>query len=59
MGQDPREAWRKLQQALQQQRGRGVNMGPGGPRAAFGGLAGLILLAGGAVAFNNALFNGM
>ncbi|MCJ1338736.1 Prohibitin-2, subunit of the prohibitin complex (Phb1p-Phb2p) [Bachmanniomyces sp. S44760] len=57
MGQDPREAWRKLQQTLtnaQQQGKRGLG---GNPRGAYGGLAGILLLGGGAIFLNNALFN--
>ena len=60
MGQDPREAWRKLQQSFasaQQQGRKGFGAG-GSPRGAIGGAAGLVLLIGGAVVFNNALFNG-
>jgi len=58
MGQDPRETWRKLQQTLanaQQQGRRGLG---GSPRGAIGGAAGLVLLVGGVLVFNNALFNG-
>ena len=59
MGQDPREAWRRLQQTLAsaQQKGRGGL--PGGPRNFFGGALGLVLLGGGVVVVNNALFNGV
>ena len=58
MGQDPRDAWRKLQQtfANAQQQGR-KGMG-GAPKGALGGMVGLIILGGGALVFNNALFNG-
>ncbi len=58
MGQDPREVFRKLQQTLgtaQRRAGGGL---PGGPRNFFGGAFGLLLLGGGVVLFNNALFNG-
>lgn len=58
MARDPREAWAKLQQTLasaQQQGRRGMG---GNPRNVFGGAAGLLLLAGGALVVNNALFNG-
>ncbi|MCJ1352367.1 MAG: Prohibitin-2, subunit of the prohibitin complex (Phb1p-Phb2p) [Icmadophila ericetorum] len=57
MGQDPRDAWRKLQQtfANAQQQGR-KGMG-GAPKGALGGMVGLIILGGGALVFNNALFN--
>ena len=58
MSQDPRETWRKLQQTLasaQQQGRRGLG---GNPRNLFGGAAGLLLLGGGALVLNNALFNG-
>jgi len=57
MSQDPRETWRKLQQTLasaQQQGRRGLG---GNPRNLFGGAAGLLLLGGGALVLNNALFN--
>ncbi|KAL9117360.1 MAG: hypothetical protein Q9187_006104 [Circinaria calcarea] len=57
MSQDPKEAWRRLQQTLasaQQQGRRGLG---GNPRGAIGGAAGLLLLFGGAVVVNNALFN--
>jgi prohibitin 2 len=61
MSRDPREAWQKLQQSLinAQKSGRGGFPGGGSPRGALGGAAGLILLAGGVYAANNALFNGM
>ena len=61
MGQDPREAWRKLQQTFasaQQQGRRGFGGSGGSPRGALAGAAGLFLLIGGAVVVNNALFNG-
>ncbi len=60
MARDPREAWAKLQQTLasaQQQGRRG--MGGGNPRNLFGGAAGVLLLVGGVLVVNNALFNGM
>ena len=57
MGQDPREAWRRLQQYAQERGGSRPNL-PGGPRGFFGGAAGLILLGAGVVFVNNALFNG-
>ena len=59
MSQDPKEMWQKLQQRLSsaQQQGRGSL--PGGPKNFFGGAVGLILLGGGVVVMNNALFNGM
>lgn len=56
MGQDPKEAWRKLQQTLQQ-RGGGNPLG-GNPRNFLGGAGALILLGGGAVVLSNSLFNG-
>ncbi|KAG6989794.1 prohibitin [Physcia stellaris] len=58
MGQDPKEAWRKLQQTLAsaQQRGGGNPFG-GSPRNLFGGAGALILLGGGAVLLSNSLFN--
>lgn len=59
MGQDPREAWRRLQAyAASRGGGRGPQM-PGGGRGLFGGAAGLILLGAGAVLVNNSLFNGL
>ena len=59
MARDPRETWAKLQQTLQsaQQQGR-RGFGGGSPRSFFAGGAGLILLVGGTLVFNNALFNG-
>lgn len=58
MGQDPREAWRKMQAALQQRRGGGFGGRFGGnPRNFFGVSAGTILLGGGAMVLYNALFN--
>lgn len=61
MAQDPREAFRKLQQTLQQRTrggfgGRGGGI-PGGASARP--LAGLILLGLGGLLVSNALFNGM
>ena len=56
MSQDPGEAWRRLQAAMQQGR-RGL--GPGAPRGWFSGAAGLLLLGGGAIVISNSLFNGM
>ncbi|KAI9781843.1 MAG: Prohibitin-2, subunit of the prohibitin complex (Phb1p-Phb2p) [Geoglossum umbratile] len=58
MARDPRETWAKLQQTLQsaQQQGR-RGFGGGSPRGFFAGGAGLILLVGGTLVFNNALFN--
>lgn len=58
MAQDPRDYFKKLQQSISsaQQKGRGGL--PGGPRNFFGGAAGLVLLATGAVVVNEALFNG-
>lgn len=59
MGQDPRETWKKLQQTLanaQQQGRRGLG---GSPRGAIGGAAGIVLIVGGYLVFNNALFNGI
>lgn len=57
MGQDPKEAWRKLQQTLAsaQQRG-GAGFG-GNPRNLFGGAAGAALLLGGGMVLFNSLFN--
>ena len=54
-GQDPREAWRKIQMELQQ-RTKGFG-GGGGPKMGAG-VAGIALLVGGVWAANNALFNG-
>lgn len=64
-GPDPQETWRRLQQTLQNaQRQGSKTFGGGGfpggsPRNAIGGLGALLLLGGGAVLVNNALFNGM
>ena len=55
MGQDPREAWRKLQTQFKGRTGGGF---PGGPRFSFGLGGGIVILVGGAWAINNALFNG-
>lgn len=62
---DPQETWRRLQQSIQTARQQGSRFGgaggmPGGgsPRAALGGMMGLILLGGGAMVASNALFNG-
>ncbi|MCJ1430183.1 Prohibitin-2, subunit of the prohibitin complex (Phb1p-Phb2p) [Sticta canariensis] len=54
MSQDPGEAWRRLQAAMQQGR-RGL--GNGAPRGWFSGAAGLLLLGGGAIVISNSLFN--
>lgn len=61
MASDPRETWRRLQVALQQQRGRGGFGGmPGGsPRGTIGGMGALVLLGVGGYALSNSLFNGM
>ncbi|KAK4694185.1 hypothetical protein P7C71_g3354, partial [Lecanoromycetidae sp. Uapishka_2] len=58
MGQDPRDTFRKLQQALSNAQSKGRGGLPGGPRNFFGGAAGLLLLGGGVLVVNNALFNG-
>lgn len=58
MGQDPREVFRRLQQTLGSAQKRAGGGLPGGPRNFFGGAFGLLLLGGGVVVFNNALFNG-
>lgn len=55
MGQDPKEAWRRLQQTLASAQQRGGGLG-GSPRNITGVIA-FVALAGGAVALNNALFN--
>ena len=59
MSQDPREAWRQLQQrfASAQRKGFG-GAGGGPPKGALGGTAALVALIGGGFLFNNALFNG-
>ncbi|KAF2773650.1 hypothetical protein EJ03DRAFT_387056 [Teratosphaeria nubilosa] len=59
---DPREAWVNLQKNMQRLQQQGKRFGgPGGggpsPKGALGGVAGIVLLAGGAWLFNNALFN--
>ena len=59
MTQDPKEVWRKLQQRVNSAQQRGTGGLPGGPRNFFGGVAGLLLLGGGVVLVNNALFNGI
>jgi len=55
--------FQELQQQLAraQESGRrfGAGGGGGSPRGALGGLAGLIILGGGAVVLSNSLFNGM
>ena len=60
MGQDPKEAWRRLQATLAtaQQRSGGFGGGFGrNPRGLFGGAGAVLLLAGGSMALYNALFN--
>ena len=59
MGQDPREAWRRLQATLAsaQQRGGGSMPFGGNPRNIFGGAGAALLLGGGAMALYNSLFN--
>ncbi|KAI9720677.1 MAG: Prohibitin-2, subunit of the prohibitin complex (Phb1p-Phb2p) [Candelaria pacifica] len=55
-----RETWARLQETLQsaQRQGRGFGgAGGGNPRNLFGGAAGLLLLGGGAILVQNALFN--
>ena len=59
MTQDPKEVWRKLQQRVNSAQQRGTGGLPGGPRNFFGGVAGLLLLGGGVILVNNALFNGI
>ena len=58
MGQDPRDYYRKLQQTLSNAQAKGSKGLPGGPGNFFGSAAGLLLLGGGALVLNNALFNG-
>lgn len=59
MGQDPREAWRRLQKfAVDRSGGRGPNI-PGGPKGLFGGAAGLVVLGAAGIFISNALFNGI
>ncbi|MCJ1443060.1 MAG: Prohibitin-2, subunit of the prohibitin complex (Phb1p-Phb2p) [Stictis urceolatum] len=57
MGQDPREAFRRMQRSLASMSQRGGGMPGGAPKGALGGLAGLLLLGGGVLLVNNALFN--
>ena len=57
MGQDPREAWRKLQTSFVNSSRRGGGF-PGGPRNFFALGGGVVLLIGGVWVVNNALFNG-
>lgn len=58
---NPREAWKKFQNALNQAQKSGGPRGgmPGGaPKGIIGGGVGLLLLGGAFVLANNALFNG-
>ncbi|KAI4164860.1 MAG: hypothetical protein LQ342_001493 [Letrouitia transgressa] len=58
MAQNPQEWARRLQQAIQQQGSRGNFGGSGGPpRIPIGGAAVALLLIGGGLVVNNALFN--
>lgn len=57
MSRDPRETWAKLQQTLQSAQQQGRRGLGGNPRNFFGGAAGLVILVGGVVVANNALFN--
>jgi len=57
---DPREMWKSLQKNMQRVQQQGSRYGGSGgpnPRGALTGIAGLVLLGGGAWVFNNALFN--
>ncbi|KAH9845872.1 Protein mlo2 [Teratosphaeria destructans] len=59
---DPREAWAALQKNMQRLQQQGKRFGGSGgaspsPKGALGGVAGILLLTGGAWLFNNALFN--
>ena len=59
MSQDPKEAWEKLRRTFasgQQQARKGFG---GAPKGSIGGAAGLLLLFGGGLLVQNALFNGM
>lgn len=63
MAQNPQDWARKLQQSIQQQRsgkgGFGGGFGGGRPpKGSVGAIGGLIILAGGYLVVNNALFNG-
>ena len=59
MSRDPRETWAQLQQGFKNAQEQGRRGMGGSPKGALGGAAGLILLAGGVLVANNALFNGM
>jgi prohibitin 2 len=52
------ELQKQLAKAQEQGRRFGAGGGGGAPRGALGGLAGLIILGGGAVVLSNSLFNG-
>lgn len=54
----PQDAFRKLQQQLQNSQRRFGAGGGGNPRGPIGAIGGLLLLGGVAWTFNNALFNG-
>jgi hypothetical protein len=57
---DPRETLKRLTQTLQQAQQRGRGGFPGGaPRGLFGGAGAVVLLIGGGIFLNNALFNGI
>lgn len=58
MARDPRETWAQLQRGFQNAQEQGRRGLGGSPKGVFGGAAGLILLAGGVIVANNALFNG-
>ena len=58
MAQDPREAFRKIQQTFQNA-SRGTGMGGGPPKGSVGAGIALLLLSGGVYLVNNALFNGI
>ncbi|KAI9835974.1 MAG: Prohibitin-2, subunit of the prohibitin complex (Phb1p-Phb2p) [Sclerophora amabilis] len=57
MARDPRETWAKLQQTLQSAQRQGRQGFGGNPRPFVGGAVGLLLIVGGTVFVNNALFN--
>lgn len=57
MGQDPKEAWRKLQQTLAQAQQKGGGFG-GSPKKLFGGAGAIIVVGGAGILALNSLFNG-
>ncbi len=52
-----RAAFKQFQSAIQKVRGSGGSAGGAAPKGAFAGIGGLLILGGGALAVNNAIFN--